>query len=227
MINDEWCPKSYTLTTLQIEESHTASNLAHQLENTFEKWEIDQKGITVVTQNVINALQMLSSVSKTNDLTCAAHTIQLAVKYGLQQDNINLLITQCSKIVVSHFNHSNLAKHALKNKQTQLGLTEHTLIQSCATRWNSVYLMLDRLYINRCAVSNVLADRTVTKSAMAKILEKVEFDWMNIETLVTSLKPSQIIMTVPSSEKHSPVSIVRPLMFKLIEKHLKIKENDA
>lgn len=135
------------------------------------------------------------------------------------------LITQCSKIV-NHFKHSNLAKHALKNKQTQLGLTEHILIQSCATRWNSVYLMLDRLYTHRCAISNVLADRIVTKSAMAKKLEIVECDWMNIETLVTLLKPLQIITTVLSSEKHSPVSMVRPIMFKLIDKHLKIKEND-
>jgi len=76
-------------------------------------------------------------------------------------------------------------------------------------------------------ISNVLADRTVTKSAMAKKFEIVEGDWMNIETLVTLLKPLQIITTVLSSEKHSPVSMVRPLMFKLIEKHLKIKENDA
>jgi len=136
------------------------------------------------------------------------------VKYGLQQDNINLLITQCSKIV-SHFKHSNLANHALKNKQTQLGLTEHTLIQSCATRWNSVYLMLNRLYTNRCAISNVLVDRTVTKSAMAEQFEIVG-DWMNIETLVTLLKPLQIITTVFSSEKHSLISMVRPLIFKLI-----------
>lgn len=147
------------------------------------------------------------------------------MKYGLQQDNINLLITQCSKIV-SHFKHSNLAKHALKNKQKQLGFLEHNLIQSCTTRWNSIYMMLDRLYANRCAVSNVLADRTVTKSAIAKKLEIVECDWMNIETLVTLLKPLQIITTVLSSEKHSPVSMVRPLIFKIIEQHLKIKEND-
>jgi len=61
---------------------------------------------------------------------------------------------------------------------------------------------------------------------MAKKLEIVECDWMTIETLVTLLKPLQIITTVLSSEKHSPLSMVRPLIFKLIEKYLKIKEND-
>lgn len=76
-------------------------------------------------KNVLNVVQLLSNVSETNDLTCAAHTLQLAVKYELQQDKISLLITQCSKIVI-RYKHSNLAKHALKNKQTQLGLTEYT-----------------------------------------------------------------------------------------------------
>jgi len=86
--------------------------------------------------------------------------------------------------------------------------------------------MMDCLYTNRCAVSNVLADRTVTKLVMAKKMEIVECDWMNIEMLITLLKPLQIITTILSSEKHSPVSMVRTLMFKLIVKHLKIKEND-
>jgi len=72
MINDKWCPKSYTLTTHQMEESHTASNLAHQLENTFEKWEIDQKVITVVTdntKNAINAVQILSNLMSQKQMT--------------------------------------------------------------------------------------------------------------------------------------------------------------
>lgn len=69
--------------------------------------------------------------------------------------------------------------------------------------------MLDRLYTNKCAVSNVLADRTITKLTMVKKMEIVECDWINIETLDTLLKPLQIITTVLSSEKHSPVSMVR------------------
>ena len=44
--------------------------------------------------------------------------------------------------------------------------------------------------------------------------------------LVSLLKPLQVITTILSNEKHSPVSMVRPLLVKLIEKHLKTKEND-
>lgn len=170
IIDNQWCPKSYTLTTHAMEESHSAVNLAHQLKNTFEKWEIENKIVAVVTdnaRNIINAVNALTNVSETYDLTCAAHSIQLAVNNGLQQDGIDTLIQLSSKMV-GHFKHYNLAKHALTKMQEQLGLNQLSLIQSCTTRWDSVYMMLDRLYTNRCAVTNVLADRSITNVVIAK-----------------------------------------------------------
>jgi len=48
------------------------------------------------------------------------------------------------------------------------------LIQSVKTRWNSTFEMLERLIINRLPISNVLADRNVTASTMARKLEITE-----------------------------------------------------
>ncbi|KAL4131395.1 hypothetical protein QTP88_008711 [Uroleucon formosanum] len=228
IIDDQWCLKSYTLTTHAMEESHTAVNLAHQLEDTFDKWEIGGKIMTVVTdnaRNAINAVQLLTNISETYDVTCAAHSIQLAVNNGLEQDGITTLIQLSSKMV-GHFKHSNVAKHALTKMQEQLGLTQQSLIQSCKTRWNSVYMMLDRLYANRCAVTNVLADRNTTNVSIAKKLEITESDWTKMETLIILLKPLQIVTTVFCAETHSPVSMVRPLLSKVIEKHLQLNKDD-
>lgn len=185
-IDDQWNPKSYTLTTHQLNDRHTALNLANQLEITFNKWEINQKMMAVVTdnaKNVLNAIDLLSNISEKNEFTCAAHTLQLAVHKGLKYDKIENLIQLCSKIV-GHFKHSNLASQNLKDKQEQLGLPKESLIQSCKTRWNSIFLMLERLYKNRCPVSNVLADRTCTTAAMAYKFEVTEQQWTDVETLV-------------------------------------------
>lgn len=135
-IDDQWCPKSYTLTTHKLDDRHTASNLSSQLEITFNKWEIDQKIMAVVTdnaKNVLNAVNLLNNITEKDDLTCAAHTLQLAVNNGLKYDKIDSLIHLCSKIVC-HFKHSNLASQYLKDKQDQLGLPTESLIQSCKTR---------------------------------------------------------------------------------------------
>ncbi|CAI6359034.1 unnamed protein product [Macrosiphum euphorbiae] len=86
--------------------------------------------------------------------------------------------------------------------------------------------MSDRLYANRCAVTNVLADRNTTNISIAKKLEITESDWTKMETLVILLKPLQIVTTVFCAETHSPVSMVRPLLSKVIEKHLQLNKDD-
>lgn len=54
---------------------------------------------------------------------------------------------------------------------------------------------------NRCDISNVLANRTITNiQPWQKKIEIVKFDWAKIKTLVTLLKPLQIITTVFSGE---------------------------
>lgn len=55
-------------------------------------------------------------------------------------------------------------------------------------------MMLDRLYKNRCPVSNVLADRSMTTAAMAHKFEVTEHQWTDVETLIKLLNPLQIFI---------------------------------
>jgi len=75
-------------------------------------------------------------------------------------------------------------------------------------------------------VTNVLADRNITNIAVAKKMEITKSDWTKMETLVILLKPLQVVTTIFCAETHSPVSMVRPLLSKVIEKHLQINECD-
>lgn len=86
--------------------------------------------------------------------------------------------------------------------------------------------MLERLYKNRFPVSNVLADRSCTIAAMAYKLEVTEQQWTDAETLVKLLKPLQVLTTGFCGEKYCSISMVRPLLKVIIEKHLKCQTND-
>lgn len=103
---------------------------------------------------------------------------------------------------------------SLKKKE-QIGLLKTTLYQSCKTRWNSVYLMLERLYLNRCAVFNVLTDKNIKNRSIAEKLEIKETEWTLIDSLIKVLKPIHITTTVLCAEKHSPISMIRPIIKKL------------
>lgn len=222
IIDADWNPKSYTLTTHGMDKRHTAENLAEQLDMTLRNWNIRDKVTAFVTdnaKNIVNSIALLNEDSSNiESVKCAAHTLQLAVNSALQNIYILEIVKKCSS-VVGHFKYSNVAKKSLQQKQAQLGLVKHTLIQSSKTRWNSIYLMMDRLLENRCAVTNVIGDRTVTSASTAKILEILEWQWVLMESLVKCLKPIHIVTTLLSSQNSSPVSIVRPLIQKLNEKH--------
>jgi len=230
IINNQWLSKSFTLTTQKMDERHTAVNLAQKLTCIFDDWEINGKVSTVITdnaKNVVNAIKLLPlTIDNENmDVTCAAHSLQLAISTALKYETFSELIKLCSALV-GHFKHSNVAKQSLFKKQEQLGIPHQSLVQCCKTRWNSIYLMLDRLLQNKTSILNVLTDRTITSLYIAQKLEITESQWLKIEILVSLLKPLYIVTNLFCSENHSPASIVRPLLAQLMENHLNEKEND-
>lgn len=72
----------------------------------------------------------------------------------------------------------------------------------------------------------MIADRTITSAQITQKLEISEELWLKIEILVTLLKPFQVITTLLCGEKHSPTSMVRPLLNKLLDNHLKLQDDD-
>ncbi|XP_071579091.1 E3 SUMO-protein ligase ZBED1-like [Temnothorax nylanderi] len=228
LIDDNWVQKSFTLNTTEMDERHTSENLANKMENIFEEWKLNDKIVAIVTGNVANVVKAVRSIEQVQekfDVTCAAHSLQLAVNNSLLSEDIQFLVTKASKIV-GHFKHSNVAKYALKEKQKQLGLPVLTLLQSCNTRWNSIFLMLERLTQNRSPVMNVLADREITTGAAAEKLEILEREWIAMENLARVLEPVQMVTLVLCS-KDASVYMVRPLMEKLLQEHMMPLDSDS
>ncbi|KAL4089311.1 hypothetical protein QTP88_024365 [Uroleucon formosanum] len=182
-----------------------------------------QHSYITITAHALNKFEHSRQIRKY--VTCAAHSLQLSINKALREDSISEILDQSSKLV-GHFKHSNLAKQSLLNKQKQLGMPETSLLQSCKTRWNSIFLMLERIFKNRCSISAVMADRSITSTYIAQKLEISEHQWLKIEALVILLKPFQVITSLLCGEKHSPFSMVRPLLKKLLDNHLKPQDND-
>lgn len=75
------------------------------------------------------------------------------------------LLANCRQLV-GHFKHSNVASHALQERKRQEGTTHPLgLISKVAIRWNSTFDMLQRLGKLHIAITAVLSDSAVTKSA--------------------------------------------------------------
>lgn len=126
--------------------------------------------VAVVTNSGPN---MVSPVQKAGwrHYPCFAHTLNLGVKDGIKAVcEIVRLLEKCSSIV-SFFYYSTKATEKLKDMQKQLKVTEHKLIQSVETRWNSAFYMLERLLEQREAVTTALC--ILEKNAMCLSTEEL------------------------------------------------------
>ncbi|KAL4130708.1 hypothetical protein QTP88_008106 [Uroleucon formosanum] len=178
------------------------------------------------TSNITNAVKNLEDQFNLYSSRCAAHTIQLAIKKGLDENVCSRLLKTAS-LIVAAFRQSPKRSKALQLYLQQTGQKQLTLLQSCPIRWNSSLAMLDRLLTLRTAVVAVISDREYFNTKIAKKLEMLEEDWDKCEVLVKLLKPLQLATTLLCSEQQITISMVRPLIGSLLTKHLCSNQTDC
>nr|XP_014351682.1 PREDICTED: zinc finger BED domain-containing protein 4-like [Latimeria chalumnae] len=164
---ENWELQSAVLQTESMAEQHTAENLAKKLNTIVEKWGLAGCVLACVHDNASNIVLANTPRYVTwESVNCFSHTLQLAINDGFSSSSVDRAIAAASRLV-AHFHHSTVAAKALERKQTQLQVKRHQLIQSCKTRWNSVYDMFKRLSEQRWAITAVLSDSSVTKQSDA------------------------------------------------------------
>lgn len=218
-IGIDWQMKSICLSTMPLEERHTAQNIAGWLEEILDKFEILPDKISAIVHdngaNIVGAARLLEEKYGWASLRCTGHTLQLVLTSALKHQIIAKAFGP-SRCLVEHFKRSELASTKLKQKQQQMGTTEHKLIQDVSTRWNSTYHMISRLLEQRWPVTATLSELTVTKTGK-QYLDLKPDQWSLIEELSTALKPFDCATEYMSGEKYTTISSVPPLVKGLVK----------
>ena len=128
--------------------------------------------------------------------------------------SVSSLLSQ-SRRLVGHFRHSDIASEALRQRQTQEGFVQAlNIIPENATRWNSVFFMIQRLHKLRFPISIVLSDPTVsTGKASDQALNLSATQWDQVKFLSDLIKPFGAATESFSSAKDVSVSTILPLVF--------------
>ncbi|XP_047123054.1 zinc finger BED domain-containing protein 4-like [Hydra vulgaris] len=176
-LSGHWIKKNFehkdaVLYASHFPETHTGLNIAGKFINMLESWEIN------------------------------APRRHILVKDGAA--NMSLVIDLLAKArrIVGHFNHS--SKPWTEFKLLQQQQNENTpllLVQDVPTRWNSAYLMLERLQKLKRAVQMYLADHNELPTFASN-------DWKFIENLLYVLKPFYELTNAMSSELCSLSTVV-------------------
>ncbi|XP_035988270.1 zinc finger BED domain-containing protein 1-like [Fundulus heteroclitus] len=122
-------------------QSDTAENIACVKASLMEEWGISGKVTCMVTDGAPNMVACVRELKLRHHI-CVAHTLNL-VKRALHQHPVLSGLRAKARKLVGYFRSSTTAK--LTQVQLQLGMQATKLMQEVKTRWNSTYLMLQRL----------------------------------------------------------------------------------
>ncbi|KAL7387336.1 hypothetical protein ABVT39_022228 [Epinephelus coioides] len=116
-INDNWELTSYNLTTMPIEERHTAENIASWVEGVAEKFDFSLENVLAIVhdnaQNIVAAVRILEEKHGVASIRCAGHTFQLVVNHTMKEPVIDKALS-AAWCLVQHFKKNDVLKLQLQ-----------------------------------------------------------------------------------------------------------------
>ncbi|XP_063900926.1 zinc finger BED domain-containing protein 4-like [Zophobas morio] len=186
-----------------FDDRHTGDIIAEKFDTMLTEWNISKVQVHCIIRDEGSNMKRARRLAVFNDLDCAVHKMQLAIRSGLQsQENITVVKQKCKKIS-THFNHSTIAQKQLQKIQDRLNQPHLRVFQDCVTRWNSTFYMFDRFLKVKDALSLYIND-----SEIDPILPE---EWKIIECCVELLKPFEEA-TRELSNSHTLISSVIPII---------------
>nr|XP_004207508.1 zinc finger BED domain-containing protein 4-like [Hydra vulgaris] len=181
-------------------ESHTGINISKKLESMWDSWKIQAERRHILVRDGASNMISGSNLAEIPAIHCTIHLLQLVVSDTTSENIVIDVLSKCRRLV-THFNHSSLACNNFKQIQLQQNLDPLCLVQDVPTRWNSTYLMLDRLNKLKIPVQLYLAESS-------DLMPFSTLEWTLILNIIKLLKPFFQLTQEMSSEITTLSSVI-------------------
>ncbi len=207
--------KGYTLDTkvlccLQFPESHTGANMAVKLSEQLEEYGIKDKIVAITTDNAANA-KSFGQRAGLAQVFCYAHCLNLCAQDVLKEEEDLKEVRQKISSLVKAVRRSPGLKVELENCQKRLNLPPKVLIAEVKTRWNSAFLMLERAYELKDAITLFQNHASLIEHALTP------GDWSTAKVAIEILQPLFEATKEMSGEQYITSSKVIPMTKNLLE----------
>lgn len=214
-LNNNFEIRNFCLEVMPFEgEIHTGENISDNLYQALNEWNITKQVKMFVTDNARNIVNAIRNIQHVDHFPCMAHSLQLVLCDALFEQSAVKDMVSISRKIVGHFSHSTNAMKKLQIAQEEHNVPRHVLIQDVPTRWDSTYMMLNRLNEQRIAVQAVLPNLNIP---LARDLNTQQ--WILLGEVVKILKYFEDV-TKALSEDNVTLADAIPLvnsLFKALE----------
>ena len=103
------------MSSIGLEERHYSENLAISLEIVFCEWDMKDKLKAIIHDNAAGISLGVTLLKVEENISCAAHTLQLCVNEILYMDHVKTVVKN-GLAIVNFFESSIVAKHELSRR---------------------------------------------------------------------------------------------------------------
>lgn len=129
-VSNNWEMQSFILTTLPLDERHTAANIADWLQDVVCNFGIQPEKVKAIVHdngaNMVAAAKLLKEKHGWAFIRCAAHTLNLVVQTSLKNNTTVSKCVSAARCLVEHFKKSELACTNLKDADGYTTTHAHT-----------------------------------------------------------------------------------------------------
>lgn len=137
---------------------HTAGEIKTLLTNTISDSHLRQESVFRAVHDAASNMKKGVGDANIDSLYCTAHQLQRVIVNSMAKVPALTACLRTVKSFVTFVHKSNVGSAYLRSKQDELGIHQHKLIQSNATRWNSVDAMCERVVEQRPAIDGLYAE---------------------------------------------------------------------
>ncbi|XP_065642184.1 uncharacterized protein LOC136073856 [Hydra vulgaris] len=231
---------SFCLGFAYLNGCHDADNLKDALLKILEKFKVDDKIMSVVSDNATNVRNCLNSLKVSlniQPIRCMGHVLRLVVKnvINLVEEGENdssskfffiaKTLTKCRKIVTS-FNHSSQLNGLLEESQIQQGVERNHilhLIQDVKTRWHSTFLMAERMLKLHSYVKDIFNSKQQYKDMRKNLLDEDEI--VNLKETVKALVSFNQVSVLLSGDTYATCSLIIPKSLQTYKDSYELENN--
>ncbi len=184
---------------------HTAENIQDRLQGMIKEYGLEEKIIAVTSDNAHNVVRAIVDAGLAN-VPCYAHKLNLCAQDCLDQNETLKTIRQKVNDMIKLTHQGHFAKEEFERCQARLNITPpKVFIKEVRTRWNSCFLMLERVLSLRDAVTLFLAHEKVDLPPITPE------EWAHMKVAIDMLKPLYEATNEISGENYVTASTIIPM----------------